>query len=62
MEITEELLLQCLEAFRQQQAEKQKYQDYYEVSMILFPIISFHLTELTKKLWSIASRNSFMIN
>lgn len=30
MEITEELLLQCLEAFRRQQAEKQKYQDYYD--------------------------------
>jgi SPP1 family phage portal protein len=30
MEITEELLLKCLEAFRTQQANMQKYQDYYD--------------------------------
>ncbi|MDQ1003974.1 SPP1 family phage portal protein [Neobacillus niacini] len=30
MEVTQELLIKCLEAFRQQQLEKQKYQDYYD--------------------------------
>jgi SPP1 family phage portal protein len=30
LEVTQELLLQCLEAFRQQQIDKQKYQDYYD--------------------------------
>jgi SPP1 family phage portal protein len=30
VEVTQELLLQCLEAFRKQQVENQKYQNYYD--------------------------------